>query len=138
MKAPALGAASAIALCASLALGARAADAPSASDAAPAPDSAPNWTHEITPERCPQGRLTHYYPPNAQAQGRTGSVVMKCRVTQEGTVDECVVVSEDPPGYGFGEAALKMSCLFKMKPKTVNGSPVGGAEVTIPLKFKLK
>ncbi len=35
-------------------------------------------------------------------------------------------------------AALRMSCLFKMKPKTVNGVPVGGAEVTIPLRFDLK
>ncbi len=137
MKAFVLGVAGALGVCAWLPLGAVAADAPSASGAPPASATAPDWVRTASPANCPDGRSARYYPPRAQALGRKGSAVIKCVVTDTGSVDHCVVVSEDPPGYGFGEAALQMSCLFKMKPKTPDGRAVSGAEVTIPLKFDL-
>jgi protein TonB len=62
---------------------------------------------------------------------------IKCTVTACGTLENCEVLSEDPPGYGFGEAALGMSKLFKMRPQTKGGQPVGGATVVIPLKFEV-
>ena len=69
---------------------------------------------------------------------RQGHAVIKCRVTAQGTMESCVVVSEDPPGLGFGKAALRMACLFKMKPKIVDGRPADGGEATIPIQFNLK
>ena len=130
-------AASALGLCTLLPLAAAATDAPPASDVAPASETAPDWTRNPDPSNC-GGRLPRYYPPKAQALGRKGIAVIRCAVTSTGSADHCVVVSEDPPGLGFGEAALRMSCLFKIKPKKVNGVPVDGAEVTIPLRFDLK
>ncbi len=114
-----------------------AADAPPASDqaATPAPVTSPDWTRGA-PESC-GGKRPRYYPPGAQSMHREGRAVLRCHVTAQGAVDSCVVVSEDPPGLGFGEAALRMSCLFKFKPKTVAGQPVD-SEATIPIRFGLK
>jgi protein TonB len=52
-------------------------------------------------------------------------------------LQDCSVVSETPADYGFGDSALKMAKLFKMRPQTQDGTPVGGAKITIPLKFVL-
>ena len=60
---------------------------------------------------------------------------MKCRVTEQGTLADCSVVSEDPPGEGFGEAALKLSGGFRMEPKTADGQSVKGAVIVIPIRF---
>lgn len=90
------------------------------------------------PGDCPKGGLPRYYPAQAQQLGVQGVAVIRCKLRLNGHVDQCVVASESPSDYGFGEAALKMTCLFKMKPKVVDGMPVDGAEVTIPLKFHLK
>jgi protein TonB len=58
-------------------------------------------------------------------------------VTAKGTVAGCSVVSESPADYGFGDAAIKLSRGFRMKPKRADGSPVEGGIVTIPIVFRL-
>jgi protein TonB len=68
---------------------------------------------------------------------QNGSVRMSCTVTASGTLSDCSIVSETPADFGFGDSAMKMSKLFKMAPKTEDGSPVGGARVTIPIRFNL-
>src|SRR5262249_42405562 len=92
----------------------------------------PDWL------RRPNGDdMATYYPPRASDLGKEGRVMIKCTVSERGTVENCSVVSEDPEGLGFGGAALRLSKLFKMKPKTSDGQSVGGAEVSIPIAFKL-
>ncbi|MGA0603009.1 energy transducer TonB [Caulobacter sp. KR2-114] len=81
--------------------------------------------------------IMRYYPERAQRLGVEGKAVISCTVNAEGRLADCAVVSEDPPGFGFGDAAVKMSSIFKMRPKAQNGIPVGGGKVTIPIRFQL-
>ena len=54
-----------------------------------------------------------------------------------GTLDGCSVQSEEPGDMGFGDAAMKLSKLFKMRPQTKDGQPGDGGTVRIPIRFVL-
>jgi len=79
----------------------------------------------------------HAYPMNAMRAGIEGHVVIRCAVAAGGTVRDCVVLSEEPQGQGFGDAALHLSTLFRMKPMTRDGRPVDGGIITVPIGFRL-
>jgi TonB family protein len=64
------------------------------------------------------------------------AAVIRCVLTEVGGVDGCKVVSEEPQGFGFGDAAVQLSKSFRMKAKTENDKPIAGAEVTIPVAFR--
>jgi TonB family protein len=80
--------------------------------------------------------MLRYYPEKAQRAGVEGVAVIACIGTVEGKLKDCTVTSEKPPDFGFGEAALKMAPLFKVRPAVVDGKPTD-APVSIPLTFKL-
>ncbi len=106
---------------------------------APAPEvkrpsviSNPDWA------RKPSGEdIARYYPDRAMRMNVEGRVVLSCSVTAKGTLEGCSVVSEDPSDQDFGNAAMRMTKLFKMKPKQADGAPVEGGTVRIPLRFAL-
>jgi TonB family protein len=77
-----------------------------------------------------------YYPEHAQKKNVEGLATISCAVTVEWTLKDCVVKSEDPPGQGFGDAALRLAPKFKMRPASSDGKPKEG-QVTIPIRFKL-
>jgi TonB family protein len=76
------------------------------------------------------------YPAAAQRAHVSGSARIECAVTSEGRLENCEVLVEDPPGYGFGQTALDMASQFLMRPRTRDGLPVGGAKVVIPMRFQ--
>ena len=93
----------------------------------------PDWV------RKPSGEdLERYYPDRAQRMNVEGRATISCTVDARGTLQNCAVTAEDPPGQDFGDAALRMSRLFKMRPMTKDGAPVDGGKISIPIAFRLQ
>jgi protein TonB len=107
---------------------------------APPPPTPPRPSVITNPDwaRRPSGEdIARYYPDRAQRMNTEGRATLSCSVTAKGTLENCSVTSEEPGDMGFGDAAMKLSRLFKMRPKTLDGAPVEGGNVRIPIRFVL-
>ena len=106
--------------------------------AAPAPSGGkhvvvnPSWDRQPTKDE-----LLAAYPTDALVKGVEGQVQIECRVVADETLADCRVVKEDPPGQGFGEAALSVQGVIRMHPKMVDGVATSEGKVVIPLHFKV-
>ncbi len=80
--------------------------------------------------------ISAVYPQRAANQEKSGQAIIKCLVIDDGLLGTCEVVSEQPAGYGFGTAALRLKSRFKIKSHTPDGAAVAGAFVNIPIIFK--
>lgn len=78
--------------------------------------------------------LTWAFPPRAMAQNIGGKATIECEVTIQGALKDCEVVSEEPAGYGFGEAVLALTSKMLFKPALECGRVVPHP-VRIPLTF---
>jgi TonB family protein len=87
----------------------------------------PDWQRKPT-----ASEMYSAWPMTAKS---SGSARINCIVTVVGTLRDCEVVEESPPGSGYGGAALSMAPQFLMKPATSGGKVVEG-QVTIPVNFK--
>lgn len=92
----------------------------------------PDWLEKPTGED-----LSRFFPQRAADEYVGGKATIVCTVNADGRLIDCVVDRETPEGYGFGDAALSLSAMFRMKPKTIDGAPVDGGKVTIPLVFNV-
>lgn len=72
--------------------------------------------------------LNQHFPAVARAAGVEGAATVRCTVQPNFRLDQCEVVREEPPGYGFGDAAiLIMREYMEVAPTTTSGeSTVGG------------
>jgi TonB family protein len=94
-------------------------------------DANPDWI------RKPDGRdLANVFPKKALEKRVGGRATIQCRVTVEGFLDACKVVSESPAGMDFGAAGLQLAPQFRMSPKIRGGHAVPGGEVTIPINWE--
>ena len=96
----------------------------------------PPMPHVITNPDWVSGPVQPYFPAAASRAHLSGRAKLECVVNAEGLLENCKVLAEAPAGYGFGYTALTMVGQFRMRPKTRDGQPVGGAIVVIPLDFQ--
>jgi TonB family protein len=90
----------------------------------------PDWRQKPSSDE-----MMRSWPLAAIKANKGGSVILRCKVTVDGLVNNCLVIAETPTGLGFGSSALAMAPLFIMKPLVRDGVPVGGAEVVIPISY---
>lgn len=90
----------------------------------------PSWLVRPSPDQ-----LNRYYPAGPLDEGLSGQAELDCQVTAAGALTACRVLNESPRGRGFGDAALKLSRIFRMSPRTEDGQPVEGGVIRIPIRF---
>gem|GEM_PF-2262454 len=88
----------------------------------------PDWQRKPTADE-----MAEYYPAKARRMDLGGHARLTCKVMAEGKLQRCVATDEAPVGMGFGEAALKLSSVFRMTPPPPGLE--GVKEVTIPITF---
>jgi TonB family protein len=81
--------------------------------------------------------IWRHYPESAMNQLVVGRVVLDCVVLLD-PVPACSVLDETPADWGFADAAVAISRTFRFVPATVNGAPVAGGRVRVPLRFTLE
>ncbi|MBX3481190.1 MAG: TonB family protein [Caulobacter sp.] len=80
--------------------------------------------------------LARYYPDEAVDRSISGMATISCEITLRGMLEACEVASEYPYGLGFGPAAIKMMTSWgRFNPPTVNGQPISGKKIRIPVRF---
>lgn len=92
----------------------------------------PAWTQRPTAED--MGLVT----PDLEHPPAEVRVLMVCRITPEGGLEACSIKSEDPPGLGYGAAVLALAPKFKMPAMDLDGRPVAGRTVQIPVLWKFR
>ena len=77
------------------------------------------------------------YPPIARRSNREGTAFLELLIDRQGTIRQINILREDPPGWGFGEAAVNALKGKKAKPGEVDGQPVA-VRYSYPIRFTLK
>lgn len=75
------------------------------------------------------------YPERARSLRVEGVATMSCGVSVIGALENCAVVKEDPPEWGFGAAALSLAPQIRMRTATVGGASVSGGVVVASIRF---
>ncbi len=75
------------------------------------------------------------YPSGARIAGRPGHAVLRCGLASDGALRDCNAISEAPLGAGFGDAALKLSKLFKTNVAAVPDKTRLSVRVDLPFIF---
>lgn len=89
-----------------------------------------SWIRRPTPEQ-----LAAALPDAARQAKVGGRALMNCMVAYDGTLEDCQVVSETPPGLGFGAAARSMTGQFQLSPM-VDGQSTTGGRMMVQVKFQ--
>ncbi len=87
----------------------------------------------VTPPSAAQVQAA--YPARALDNQIEGDASMDCLVTASGKLAGCRIASENPTGFGFGQAALDLAADYVMKPRYLDGEPTGGAQVRLGVRF---
>jgi protein TonB len=95
--------------------------------------------HQISkaPQFSNQAQNQLVYPPIAWRSGIEGMAILDMFIDAEGNIQRIEVLKEDPPGHGFGEAAVNAFRGVKATPAEANGKAVG-TRYRYPVRFTIK
>ena len=65
-----------------------------------------------------------------------GSVTLECGFMRDGRLRDCVVLSEQPAGYGFGEAAMQSAGESRLSRRVIEEAAPDG-KVRFTARFRL-
>jgi protein TonB len=109
---------------------------PVAVDPPPSPPT-PGVLTGITWLRQPNGNdYARFYPDRARDRDQEGSVTIECVVNAGGHLS-CTVVSENPAGWGFGDATLRIAREFQVAAQTADGRPTTGGHFRRTIRWQL-
>jgi TonB family protein len=107
--------------------------APTALDPAPVAGGPPIWLKLPNPEQ-----FAAAFPKAASEKGiLTARVTLDCVVAADGGLSACKPVSEDPTGYGLGQATLPLTADFKLNIWSADGAPVVGGQIRVPIRYAM-
>jgi protein TonB len=76
------------------------------------------------------------YPVSARRQGVTGGATVECVVLVSGYLGQCLVLEEDPPGLGFGAAAMRVAARFRVPAELPDGTLTTGRTIRRGIVFR--
>ncbi|RAK58777.1 hypothetical protein DJ021_02650 [Phenylobacterium hankyongense] len=93
----------------------------------------PHWTALPAPED-----LAAVYPAAASKAGiLKARVVLLCGVGAGGGLADCRWESEDPAGYGIGQATIDLVKTFRLSIWSAEGLPIIGGTVRVPIRYDM-
>lgn len=63
--------------------------------------------------------------------------MLDCLIGAEGRL-ACTVMSEEPPGAGFGAASLAVARSLRAPPQLADGAPTAGRRTRVPITWRLE
>ena len=75
-----------------------------------------------------------FYPAGASDNRKSGEAYLRCVAKTAGILEQCRVISENPSGFAFGEAAQVMANRHRI---TAAGSPPPGETIRVRVPFDL-
>ncbi|MBI1251213.1 MAG: hypothetical protein GC189_07060 [Alphaproteobacteria bacterium] len=86
-------------------------------------------------DRPSASRISALFPARALRENVSGRAELDCLILTTYQA-RCVVVSESPQGYGFGQAAMRASGGFRAERALDDGSPAVGARTRVAITFR--
>ena len=86
---------------------------------------------------CPPRPTSSDFPRRAQDRDASGTATIRCRTVASGIPTDCRILSETPPGYGFGRAALAVVERARLFPQRISPDEIGRTyDVRVPFNFR--
>ncbi len=81
--------------------------------------------------------MARLYPDDALRHNIAGRTRFTCTVGADGKLIDCSILSEDPPGHGFGDATLRLTKLFQVPSVSRDGKPTVGHAFARTVQWRL-
>jgi hypothetical protein len=85
-----------------------------------------DWAYQITSRKVTPADIAATYPKAAFDRKISGGATLDCTADEAGLEVDCHVLDEDPPGMGFGQAAMQLVAKERVKTKDAKGVSIVG------------